>query len=976
MEPGLPGARLDLKGDRDNLRYGGLEKSTIPRYRLAGQGYLIGLGRTFRIRPGSSSTRVTVAIGADASRREKHDSLLAAVPQPRLNIINKRDVSRHPIEEQANFISIRSSTSSRKRRRVSGPQHPFSIIEAPGEDESDQSSATSDEDSDGPNPTDAYEAFRNDRSQQRQRELLKRTTSDPQDVQAWFALIDHQEDLVRLSGGENHVLSVGQRRTLAELRIGLFEDALFKVVDPTARQRLIHGLIREGTKIWDFARQLIEWKKLLSKDASFELRVLHLNFLMSNPSTFAYEECLNTISEYLDLHKSGASSATRDEHLVYLLLRATLFMKQAGYVERAAAIWQANLEFNFFGSQDGDARELENSFEDFWDNELPRLGETGARGWNAPPSAATVPGASTGTSVLPLHSQAGQYAQSQSNQPDHAWAAAERSGQRFWPAKTMDDVVDPYGIALFTDISQYLLRLSTNETKSNLLDAFLCFSGLPPLNRGHRGLDAFLYQPEALCPFTGVVDSTSLFAAPSDPYAAFWRLESSEQYSFAAAVIRQLALAQSSNEMLAEYAIALELAVKPAEAKRLAKRLLKQRPESARLYNAYALVECRLDKFDAAEKVWATTTDQKATQGQSISDCSYLYHAWIWEAMVRQHPSTNIRSLFERLADTMSGLEKKVIASSESGQDRWSQISEDYLRAQLFKAYSQSIWDDLVVCVDLLVLLQYDIVNHDLQAALATYQQVLSMTGLRLDSSDNRAETVAAAVEKLHTHRARLIKLHTTTPGLQYRPKDVLATLRSSCQVFPTNSVFRQLTRDLAQKHGFIDRLRDNNNDATGAVATSTPTSSTAAIEQHLANITTEMARAAAHGGTQHGVRAAFQKAKEDDGTSGAAARSCPAIQLGHLRWELSLLRDASGNCSSTIAAAIRTTKAASDKKALKQQVQRVKSAFSQAVAACPWVKEIYLAYFDAALEGVVDDWRETYEAMLERGLRVYIELS
>jgi hypothetical protein len=32
--------------------------------------------------------------------------------------------------------------------------------------------------------------------------------------------------------------------------------------------------------------------------------------------------------------------------------------------------------------------------------------------------------------------------------------------------------------------------------------------------------------------------------------------------------------------------------------------------------------------------------------------------------------------------------------------------------------------------------------------------------------------------------------------------------------------------------------------------------------------------------------------------------------------------------------------------------------------------------YFDPALEGLVDDWREIYESMLERGLRVRIDMD
>lgn len=356
--------KRDVKGDRDNLRYGSLEKSTVPKYRVAGRGNVIGLPRAYQIKHIPGGARQITLPPADTGRR--HVKQPPVLPKPTVNIRFSPDqeATDDPIKHQSSYISIRAG-SSRKRRRLSGLEHPFSIIDATDQSNQNDSSSTDDED-DAADGDDAYEAFRNDTVQQRQRELLKRTNSDPEDLGAWLALIEHQGELVRQDEPNTTTLNPGQRRTLVELHISLYQQALSKMTSSAARQRLIVGLMQEGSKVWDHAKQTEEWQNLLNDSASFSLRVLHLNFLMANPWTFSYQGCLQAIDHYLQIYQAEPRSETRDESIIYLLLRATLLMKQAGYAERAIAVWQANLEFNFLSPLDYGNKDPAAHFEAFW----------------------------------------------------------------------------------------------------------------------------------------------------------------------------------------------------------------------------------------------------------------------------------------------------------------------------------------------------------------------------------------------------------------------------------------------------------------------------------------------------------------------------------------------------------------------------------------------------------------------------------
>lgn len=183
---------------------------------------------------------------------------------------------------------------------------------------------------------------------------------------------------------------------------------------------------------------------------------------------------------------SGISDEAREENQVYLLLRACLFLKQAGYAERALAIFQALMEVTFFKpdylrppmppfDRQMWFTGVLTEFEDFWDSEVPRIGETGSKGWKETHSSVeevAMPAAASGTAVTTASS------------PFTRWLETERHAEKTYsrPGRATDlDTAedDPFHVVLFDDVSPFLFPVQTPNARLQLIYAFFNFLGLP-----------------------------------------------------------------------------------------------------------------------------------------------------------------------------------------------------------------------------------------------------------------------------------------------------------------------------------------------------------------------------------------------------------------------------------------------------------------------------------------------------------------
>jgi hypothetical protein len=225
--------------------------------------------------------------------------------------------------------------------------------------------------------------------------------------------------------------------------------------------------------------QSTKWQSILAANpTSINLWTKYLDANQTNFVAFRYEEgkesflaCIKMLKNALD--QSKESDPALWHVLTYILLRVTLFMREAGFIEHAVSVWQGLLELNFFNPSFDDG--YMDGLQEFWDSEVARIGEDGAEGWCnyvKKGEFEPIPDATTDPSVDQIH---------RSHLFEH-WMKAEsmRTRTSLQPARTGDDVAedDPYRVALFADISPLMFSFPRHST-DYLLNAFFTFCGLP-----------------------------------------------------------------------------------------------------------------------------------------------------------------------------------------------------------------------------------------------------------------------------------------------------------------------------------------------------------------------------------------------------------------------------------------------------------------------------------------------------------------
>lgn len=115
-----------------------------------------------------------------------------------------------------------------------------------------------------------------------------------------------------------------------------------------------------------------------------------------------------------------------------------------------------------------------NSLEEFWESEHPRLGESGAKGWDnwvssGNPECVSTP--SPPLSLTPSLSVSDSF---------QRWAAEESDSdlRLTMPTRSTDETDDPYSTVLFSDIRRLLVPLGTAQAKGVFRLILLSFLGL------------------------------------------------------------------------------------------------------------------------------------------------------------------------------------------------------------------------------------------------------------------------------------------------------------------------------------------------------------------------------------------------------------------------------------------------------------------------------------------------------------------
>lgn len=1033
---------IDKVGDPQNLNYRGPNTGAGPPYFRAGAGGIVGLARQKKIDRLASDHKILVLSKFPHESPKQRENLA-------FNNVNKKRVLKlrtklsenddEGLDPMADYVSL---NGTRKRRRIykgngtnsdssSSSNHTgidkyrfgekkVTTVDEPSDEDLCYGTSTSASDSGGGT------SYRfTDKVQKRRVELSSRIDANPTRCDAWLALIDYQDTTLGLEhASKTSKITKAESQSIADVKISIYEKAIEKVESLVDKEHLILGMMDEAKKVWESKKVSSKWRSFVQKyPTSVILWMKYLDFKQSDFSFFRYEEvrtayldCLKELRE-IRMQPGITDCDTIYTIQLYVILRMTVFIREAGFSEHAVASWQAILEYIFFKPvefqhqkyQSGGPleRHTMSAFEEFWESELPRIGEDGAEGW-----AAYVP--KGGRSSEPKED-----AEDTFTDCGHIFAAWVRSERRRSllsriPARTIDKVEenDPYRVVLFSDLQCILVDPPSHSGQELVMTALVAFCHLPPYStefvdgRSRIWLhDPFfrnesLYQshvflsnwksgfqiseaktstsidpqynplrrkslkgnPFKYCTPDYQLCSSSLFAASESWFSAFdsWKDEFFEdegplQVRWVRQVLKKLVHHDTGGEKLAEYYLAFELQFSPSTVRKLAKTLIKKSPSSIRLYSSYALIEYYLGNPKSAENVIMTTINlSKTLDEQTQRESIRLWSPWIWAALLNAGPALALERLLmftNHTLDIDDSKKENSISRNLTVPESSVLLRTQNVRTSIKLETPLTIQQALVAARDQAISLGFP--SH---AAIAV-ECLIILKYLANRQSLPAARSVFTLNVDLFTsrfsqsspnqeyiHQSFARLLHYhATHTAYFSPTIIRSALTGSVTMFPQNTIFLSLFSWIEARFRIDDRLRSIMKDVVLSKDRGREGKYQESVMSHFFAVHTEINRSVTLGSNAHTVRGTFER---------GVGSNCGAHSAG--LWKLYFLFEISKN-----------------------ELKKAKSVFYRGVKACPWAKELYMIAFEY-LRTVMDESELTglYELMVERELRIHLGLE
>jgi tetratricopeptide (TPR) repeat protein len=954
----------DRRGDIDIVKYGTLNRYDIPSYRRCGFGNVLGLpGQKIDREYSTEKKLYMVPLIRQRRKRLLTDRNTAKESKRDLRLVKVVD---HKPDEHRDFIAL-SATGNHKRKRNSSD----SSDGADGDETSgmdyrgfdDKREAEKPDDPDAYYESDTEIASAQSEVTRRNSELVRATRDTPQSLQAWLDLIDHQESMMKLDRA-TATLSTSDKRNLADVRITIYEEALKKIGDlETSQIELQRGLLLEAQQHWDGSKLAVKWQDALKKyPHNVALWFGYLDFVQSTFAIFKHEDCRTVVSRALEAVQSTNDSETTQAR-ARLIVRVTSMIQQAGFQEFALAVWQAVLEFHLLASPDIQKADMLPHFEEFWDSEAPRIGEPDSKGWGYTASDTAAPPI-CGVTLGPDDEQTTTLEGFQLRE-------VEFTNKLRYPGRTTDDIGedDPFHTIFFSELKEYVTNTSTIPGEL-LVDAFLSFCGLPGLTNVSSSWtwDPFLQsespRSHERIEMEGLVFQDALAQYLQAPFARFKMtsdLLAQQAFSLDASRLSpefvrnalKLIVTKTPDhtygELISEYLLAFESKHFPTEVVRTAKRMLKDRPSSLRLYNMYGLVESRRGNSAKADQVFSMALSMHS-QTAAPSDRLELFRSWVWEAL---HRSDHVEALW-RLVSPQGHVQARnntdVQPDKNPIEKAFTTFREAIEAALLRKDHACAI-----TSTSLLALLTY-LHENNANAALEVHNNLVAWFASHKLSDSTHAEGNAQNV-------ARFLAYHVSSASV-VKPALLRTTLEPFITSFPGNTILLSTYAANEARFSIEDRVRGNMQRVLNVSPTSSVTTWAFAI--HHETLKGEIA-----GSTSHSIRALYKRATESD----ASGAHCPALWMMYLRFELSQLQkeqDLRPNRRPR-----RDGKKNKWETRVDEAEDRVKDTFYQGLKLMPWCKDFIMYSFTAAKDVFSEEelWR-LYRVMLEKELRLYTELD
>ncbi|EWC47117.1 hypothetical protein DRE_03486 [Drechslerella stenobrocha 248] len=942
--PQLP-YQVDTKGDPHNITYGTIHRYNIPQYWRSGKGRVVGLGRSVKIQADKGDGKGLVigkAGGGKGDGRVRGWSYAAEESrQLRIKAAEEADVGG--FVEGWNFVEFPGAAARKRRkeaertagehgelggitaerdyRSIEGMQKPT----AGGDVDEDLEEVGSSDDGAGTGPFDSEVKERTVR-------LSRLVDAEPHNIDAWFALMEHQETIVYGSKERRRrKVRQGERHGLEEVKLGVLEKAISK---NEGNPRLLLAYMGIATGIWEPPKVKAKWEDLLSRHATaIDLWEAYINFRQTDFNSFKYRECLGVYEECIGRlrgrilrYAAGEDEKAKlEEILLYILTRATVYMQQAGFSELSLAIWQGILELN--SSPPGaftvgpksltDHERMLDALGAFWDSEVLRIGEPKAKGWAA--YADEDLGEFADPKDLPEDYDPSGGDGLQLDDPDFfgAWLDKEKVLLGKLPARTTDEIEedDPFRVILFTDIRELLWKFQTPAAKAKVGDAFLAFTGLVAptayQNDGFFRADLVTASHSGLAKwFWGDVDG-------SDAKLITWIDGMPMETERRGRVGRNPFLFKSGHvpmspdyvlripdERLALVYLAVEYSWKPSNNKKVAKQLLKRHSNSLKLWNAFAMSEMIQGNKDSAKGVYQTALKMSAV-----------------------FSGDQQRAALDLLLAIPDGY-TAVGKATERGPTAILKTRR-FLEEQQHRMYSQQEFEATLAYAELQSLLLY--LSVDDSAPTVFLRPLDDVTG---DLQDRCEGGIGERLLMMHYHHS--------VRARPYKAAIFRVFLDDAIAKFPDNTAFLSLFVWNESRSKIEHRIRKMLMPADEATAKEGGAGGDSVVKWVFA-IWAELQMGAGRSVNPNGIRNLFEKAVEPERT-----KSSVQLWLLYLRFEL-----------------------------WQSQPGRAKGVFFRAVRACPWSKDVILSGF-RWLRSTLDfgEMRKVYGVMQEKELRIHVDIE
>jgi hypothetical protein len=820
---------LDGKGDHQNIAYDRLHKYSVPAYHRAGYGNILGLRLRYKIdRADSTLDKLVITDKSATSKQKPQRLLLKRQRNQELSAHHERD--KDELDLAQDFVGFSPSTGDYDPT-PSGDDDDYDSFRY-----TNQSTRSESHDFQQREALDVAPVAEMQIRQQNI-QLVRATKTDPLDLNAWLNLANFQEYLVS-PGADAHSLINTERQNLATMRIAVYEKALkhFPTSEASKRECLLLELLQEASLAWDVQKYKDKLQEILQQHPeNLTIWTRYLNACQANPIDFHFEDVkaffIRSIRSIRSTRTLGSKAGTnRDskprEMLLYLILRYTIFLLDTGYNELSIATWQAICEYHLFRPERLATREDSQvlaDFEQFWENETPRFGEVGAQGWLA---------TSEGDEMASDSQEPPPKAKLDSRLPFRSFTVLERTTSELlqFPGRTMNDigVDDPFHVVFFSDLRDVLEATAAGFDDLDLLDAVLCYLGLPSvslttttgkdtqqqpewrsdilLRHGLLQLGSFANERSILSgqrtdnyrTSTDLLFSRVFQDLPNSNFEehAHDRQSPPEVVHFARRILSSMVKRFPNNDDLAEYHLAFELSYYPQEASKVAKNILRQRPSSPRLYNACATIAAKLGQNEKAAQIWSGAINMKNSfPHEAQEELVLLWRGWIWCDLESDKPQTAL----SHLASFGNGAYLDGSGSIPITTATLLRLRNAF-RDGFEHALGQSQPKLAALNAEMLALVAYLTEPDALQASVDSIHEQCNATQQRLTDDH-------VLIEMLHQVKAGIIAYH-IRQRRSYRPAFVRFELETSIALFPDNTLFLEMYRENEVRFRLDDRVR------------------------------------------------------------------------------------------------------------------------------------------------------------------------